>query len=383
MPSCTMDVVHDRHVMGLFMPRNDRLLLMLLLGAGLLAGWVPLRAYSEPIRVKDQRGHLLELSAPAERIVTIPIPMAAVVMALDGSSRRLVAMHPTALKSIQEGFLKRVFPEALSIRSDIVRGGQFNPNVESVLELRPDLVVQWTQPEVLIKTLERAGLRVAGLINSPPTQAINERNLTIMAELIGRKNRVRTLLATHHEVHGKIEAISKTIPTRDRPRVLYLRSMTRSMRPAGAHTYNDFWIQLAGGVNVAAATLKGLRAAVNDEQLVVWNPEVVFLGAFDHATPDDFLRNPVLAQVEAVKNRRVYKMPHGGYRWDPGSHESHLTWQWVAQLLHPQRFDFDLRAAMAESYRFLYRYELADREIDDILQMQVNGEMTGYDRFKK
>lgn len=383
MPSRAMDVRRERHTIWPFAPKNERLLLILLLGAGLIAGWAPLRAHSEPIRVKDQRGRLLELSAPAERIVTIPIPMAAVVMALDGSSRRLVAMHPTSLKSIREGFLKRVFPEALSIRADIVRGGQFNPNLESVLELRPDMVVQWIQPEALIKPLERAGLRVAGLINSPPTQEVNERNLAIIAELIGRKDRVKTLLATHHEVRGKIEAISKTIATKDRPRVLYLRSMTRSMRPAGAHTYNDFWIQLAGGVNVAAATLKGLRASVNDEQIVVWNPEVVFLGAFDRATPDDFLRNPVLAQVEAVKNRRVYKMPHGGYRWDPGSHESHLTWQWVSQLLHPQRFDFDLRAAMAESYRFLYRYALSDREVDDILHMQLNGDMTGYDRFKK
>ena len=276
-----------------------------------------------------------------------------------------------------------MFPKALSLRSDIVRGGRFNPNLESVLELRPDLVVQWVQPAGLIDILERAGLTVVGLINSPPTQEINERNLTIIGEVIGQSERVKTLLAKHHEVRSKIESVSKLIPSSERPRVLYFRNLKRAKRPAGARTYNDFWINLAGGKNVAAGTLRGLRASVNEEQIIAWNPEFIFVGSFDDSSPNDILRNPALGQVEAVKKKQVYKMPHGGYRWDPGSHESHLTWQWVANLLHPGRFHFDVRAAMADSYRFFYRYQLSDTEIDEILQMKMNGNMTGYGRFKK
>jgi hypothetical protein len=89
-----------------------------------------------------------------------------------------------------------------------------------------------------------------------------------------------------------------------------------------------------------------MNTAVNVEQIVVWNPQVIFIGAFDDATPDDLMRLPALAGVDAVRERRVYKLPHGGYRWDPGSHESHLTWQWAAMLLHPERARFDLRGAM-------------------------------------
>lgn len=354
----------------------------------LLAGWlvVLLVSTSAPpawtqIRLEDQRGLTIALPKPAERIVTIPIPMASVVMALDGSARRIVGMHPSARQSIQEGFLGRVFPEALSIQADVTRGGMFTPNLESILALRPDVVVQWTEPADLIRTLEGAGLTVVGLINSPPTQEIHERNLSIVGEIIGQPERVAQLIRTQREIRQRIEAAVAGIPESEKPRVLYLRALRQSMRPAGRQTYQDFWIRLSGGVNVAA--FAGVNTAVNLEQIVAWNPQAIFVGAFDEATPDDLMRHPSLVGVDAVRHRRVYKLPHGGYRWDPGSHESHLTWQWVTMLLHPERARFDLRGSMRETYRFLYHYELMDTDIDEILQMPLNASMRGYATFAR
>jgi iron complex transport system substrate-binding protein len=288
-------------------------------------------------------------------------------------------MHPASRQSIQEGFLRRIFPEALSIQADVTRGGMFTPNLESILALRPDVVVQWTEPPDLIRALEGAGLTVVGLINSPPTQEIHARNLTIMGAIIGQGERVAQLLRAQQEMRGRIEAAVAGIPESEKPRVLYLNA--KSLRPAGRDTYQDFWIRLTGGTNMAP--FAGTSTAVNLEQIVVWNPHVMFVGAFDDGTPDDLLRNPSLAGVEAVRQRRVYKLPHGGYRWDPGSHESHLTWQWAAMLLHPEHARFDLRGSMRETYRFLYRYELTDADIDEILQMPLNASMTGYAAFTR
>jgi iron complex transport system substrate-binding protein len=356
------------------------------MGRLLLAGWLVMQVVNTAahpawaqIRVDDQRGRTIELPKPAERIVTIPIPMASVIMALDGSARRIVGMHPSARQSIQDGFLRRIFPEALSIQADVTRGGMFTPNLESILTLRPDVVVQWTEPVDLIRTVEGVGLTVVGLIDSPPTQEIHERNLAIVGEMIGQRERVAQLLRTQQEIRQRIEAAVAGIPESEKPRVLYLRALRQSMRPAGRQTYQDFWIRLTGGTNVAA--FAGVNTAVNLEQIVAWNPQAIFVGAFDDATPDDLMRHRSLAGVDAVRHRRVYKLPHGGYRWDPGSHESHLTWQWAMMLLHPERARFDLRGSMRETYRFLYRYELTDADIDEILQMLLNGSMRGYATF--
>lgn len=344
---------------------------------------LPKAVTAEPINVVDQRGKTIKLTAPAGRIVVIPIPMTSVIMALDGSSERLIGIHPTAHRSIKDGFLKRIFPEALNIQADVVRGGRFNPNLESILSLKPDLVIQWIQPAELITTLEDAGIKTVGLINNPPTQEINERNLTILATVIGRLDRLDKLLKIHHETMRDVVRQAEKIPGGKKPRAIYFRSAVDTLRPSGSDTYNDFWINLTGGYNVAATKFKGNRGAVNAEQLIKWNPEVVFLGAFDKSTPEDFMSRPELQGLSAVRNKRVYKIPHGGYRWDPGSHESFLSWQWVAMIMHPEYYSFDLRTAMKEFYRFIYNYELVDDEVDKILQMNLNAGMAGYERFRR
>jgi iron complex transport system substrate-binding protein len=350
-----------------------------LTGQGVTIG-IASPASAQEVRIEDQRGRLIRLEAPAERVVAIPMPMASMIMALDGSSRRVVGMHPAARRSIQDGFLRRVFPEALSIPSDVTRGGMFNPNLESILQLRPSIVVQWTEPAELITALENARIPVVGLINSPPNQNVHARNMTIVGAVIGQSARTEMLLAEQRRMETQIESVVTTIPASERPRVLYLRSVQPSMNPAGPNTYQDFWIRLVGGRNVAGAP--GLDSAtINLEQVLAWNPQIIFLGAFDNSTPEDILSNPALQRLDAVRARRIYKLPHGGYRWDPGSHESHLGWQWAAMLMHPERFRFDLRRHVREAYQFLYRYDVAEMDIDEILQMPLNRASAGYDVF--
>ncbi len=143
-------------------------------------------------------------------------------------------------------------------------------------------------------------------------------------------------------------------------------------------------MQLVGGRNVAAATgTPEAATAVNLEQIIIWNPQVIFLGAFDNSKPADIFANPALQRVEAVRSRRVYKLPHGGYRWDPPSQESHLGWRWAAMLVHPDRFRFDLRGQIREVYKFTYRYDVTDGDIDEILQMPINQGSAGYDVFAR
>src|SRR5262245_36757018 len=274
--------------------------------------------------------------------------MASVVMALDGSSRRVVGMHPSSRQSIEQGFLRKVYPEALAIRADVTRGGMFTPNIESILELRPDVVIQWTEPADLIAALERARIKVVGLINDPPTQEVHQRNLTIVGAVIGRSERVDELLAGQKRVRAEIDAALGSLPPSERPRMLYLRSLRPALMPAGKTTYQDFWMGIAGR-NVAE--FAGMNTAINAEQIIAWNPQMIFLGAFDDSTPADILAIPALRGVDAVRDRRIYKLPHGGYRWDPGSHESQLTWQWVSMLAHPGRVRFDLRGNIRTHYR--------------------------------
>lgn len=323
----------------------------------------------------DQRGRESKFTKPVERIIAIPVPMASVIMALDGASRRVVGMHPVARQSIEQGFLKRVYPEALAIASDITRGGMFTPNMETVLSLKPDAVVTWSEPTDAVQTLERAGLPVVALTNDPPNLAVHESNLAILARLLGREDRLSRIRTDMERARAIVEKSLAGVT--QKPRVIYMRQTKGAFQASGRNTFQDFWINVAGGRNVAGE-LNGHQPHTTIEQLIAWDPEVILLGTFDNATPAEIYANPALANVTAVRSRRVLKLPHGGYRWDPGSHESALQMLWAASVLHPDRFKPELRREMRAAYTFLYNHALTEGEIDDILQYRANAATAGY-----
>lgn len=121
---------------------------------------------------------------------------------------------------------------------------------------------------------------------------------------------------------------------------------------------------------------------VSEEQIIAWDPQIILLNGFEsELTPQDIYGNPKLADVSAVRDHRVYKIPLGGYRWDPPNQESPLMWKWLAMLFHPERFGWDLRNEIKENYLWIYGKVPTEEQIDGILRKTMNSEAAGYDRF--
>lgn len=334
-------------------------------------------AVAPEIRIADQRGIEVKLAAPAQRIVAIPVPMASIVMALDGSSRRVVGMHPVAKTSIEEGLLKKIYPQSLGIASDITRGGMFNPNMETVLALRPDVVVAWSEPLEAVQTMERAGLTVLTLRNDPPNLQAHFGNLDKLAKALGLQARLAAMRSDMEAKQAQAQRAVAGLNAASATRAMYLQQAKTAMRASGNNTFQDYWINQSGAKNVAGA-LSGHQPQTSLEQIIAWDPEIIFLGTFDTALPAEIYANPSLANVAAVRNKRVYKLPHGGYRWDPASQESGLMLLWAAAVTHPAVPNLNLRNEMRRTYEAIYRYALTDGEMDDILQIRANSGSAGY-----
>src|SRR5690606_25007625 len=111
-----------------------------------------------------------------------------------------------------------------------------------------------------------------------------------------------------------------------------------------------------------------------DATVAGWNPDIIFLGNFEPDLHiDRIYADPDFTNTTAALDRRVYRMPLGGYRWGPGSIESPLAWMWLANLIYPDHFDFDLRAAVREWYPRLYGHTPTEAQIDAILEVELNG----------
>jgi len=338
----------------------------------------PAVAAGEGITLTDQRGVSVTIDGPVERLVTFPMPAAALFASVAGSAESLAAMHPSSRAAIAEGILGTIFPEALEVETGITSGGVFAPNVEALLNLDPDLVVQWAgRGDELLEPMEAVGLPVIGLTYG--TQEDTETWVRTLAAAIDEPGRADLIIGRHSEAIEQITARAAELPEDERVSALYFLRAENSLEVRGEGSYNHFYMDMVGAVNPAGPS--GSRPEINAEQLLVWNPDVILLGNFDAATPQDFYDNPLFSALTAVQERQVYKMPLGGYRWDPPSQESPLAWMWLAELLYGDRMDFDLHGEMRSFFADVYGHDLSDAQIDAILRAAMNGGNRGYDRF--
>ncbi|PDS43240.1 ABC transporter substrate-binding protein [Rhizobium anhuiense] len=337
-------------------------------------------AFAEEIVFKDQGNREVRLAKAAERVVSIVIPMASTVIALDGSTRKLVGMNPTAKSAVVEGILGKIFPEAKDIPSDVT-APNFVPNVEALTAANPDLVIQWGDRGAdIVAPITNAGLTTMLILYG--TEELTRDYMTMASKAIGKPERIGELVEWRDRVQKDIEAKATVIPDDKRPNVLYLGRALSDISASGTKgNYNAWSIALAGGKN-ASAELNG-TVSVNKEQIAQWNPDVIFLNAFEAKLNVDWVyKDPILSLTNAAKSKRVYRMPLGGYRWDPPNQESPLSWMWTANLLHPDIFKYDLRAEMKTAYKTLYNYDLTDGDIDNILWLKDQGASADYAQFE-
>ena len=119
-----------------------------------------------------------------------------------------------------------------------------------------------------------------------------------------------------------------------RPRVIYFNRAAQTLRVSGKKSHNEFYIRMAGGLNVADENAAANTVTI--EQVLTWNPQVILLGNFDTAVPADIYDDPRWQGVEAVK---ASPRLQDAARWLPlGSAKPGIgaDWIWLAGLLHPE-----------------------------------------------
>jgi iron complex transport system substrate-binding protein len=322
--------------------------------------------------VTDQAGRSVAIPDRVDRIATLVIPGASMAVAVDLGANRLAGVHPSARREIVNGLLGRMMPETRSIPFNL-SGDGFVPNVEAILAAKPDVVVQWgDRGNAIVDPISSLGLPVLTLRYG--SSELTAEWLRLMGKaLTGREARAEELASRFLSVRKAVEmAAAGVLPDR-RPKVAYLyRAQGNSFQVAGKNTSMDSDIRLAGGINVAAE-LPGF-AQVSVEQLLAWQPDVLLLNNFEKGIcPGAFFTNRLLSAIPAVRGRRVYLYPQGGFRWDPPSHESPLTWRWLLTLFHPDMETSALRPEIEKSYRMLYGYSPASADLDAILRIEENG----------
>ena len=319
----------------------------------------------DKIIIEDQLGKIIELDGVPERVCTTIMPFPYIYYAVVGNSDNLIGCNPSSIAAYEDSALKYMYPELASANTSFV-DTDFVVNVEELLTLQPDVVFQWNYMEDEIEKMEAAGIKVVALQYG--SQEDLETWIRIIGKMFDKEERAEELITYFHE---NIKEVTNKTDTLTADEIRNILIMSDNLKVSG-NGYANFWVEWAGGNN-PAKELSGEQLNVNMEQIYEWNPEIIFIGNFTQMQPSDLVENKLDGQdwsvVDAVKNKEVYKIPIGGYRWDPPGVETPLMTKWVAKIQHPELFaDMDMREEVTEFYQEVYNFEMTDEILDEILE---------------
>jgi len=264
-----------------------------------------------------------ETPAPAaaattpHRIVALTCAAVDVINTL-GELDRVIAVEEDCPAPGTEGKVK--------IRNDDHPGRLQAINVESVIELAPDLVI--AQP-ALKAPLEGRGLTI---LWAPPF--VTMRNLDAFVTDVGRAlgvdEKAKQVLERMREKEARIAALTASA----KPVRVYYETTGLGWTVGKGPVMTDM-IRLAGGVSIAAEIDKP-NVTLNAEAILAADPEVIVLGAF--ADPvEQVVARPGWDKLSAVRSGRVHRIPVdrryvmlGTPRCVDGCEELLLPW------LHPE-----------------------------------------------
>lgn len=219
---------------------------------------------SDPVRVTDASGRVVELPGVARRIVSL-VPSATQTLRAIGADDALVG--------------RTDFDAEPWTRSIPSVGGGLEPNVEAIVALQPDLVVRFGGPQDPRTPTRLDELGIPHVAVRPDHVEDIYGTARLLGRVTGREAQADSLVATIRRGLAGLADAASALPRR---RVVYLLGGSPPW-VAGPDTYIDELLSLAGGNNVFG-DLGALYAAVSPEQLRTRDIEVVLLsgeGTFD------------------------------------------------------------------------------------------------------
>ena len=172
------------------------------------------------------------------------------------------------------------------------------------------MIVRLSKRLSLIHILTDLGIDV--LLVNPENQELSDEMRDIVSVAMNCQDKAEELSAF---VAAQEEFLSKATENSEKPTV-YLAGNSSFLSTAGSQMYQNSLITMAGGENVAAEISDTYWAEVSYEQVLAWNPDYIIIAAEADYTVDDVLNDPNIADLQAVKDKKVYQMPNSAEAWD-------------------------------------------------------------------
>ncbi|MGB9662063.1 MAG: ABC transporter substrate-binding protein [Moorellaceae bacterium] len=249
-------------------------------------------------------------------------------------------------------------------------------NIEEILKIHPGVILSMgymdntalSQADQIQKQLQIPVVMVDGELTKL------DKAYEFLGDLLGEKQKAQELAAYCRDTLNEVAAKVKAIPEDKKVRVYYAEGPNGLQTDPAASQHTQV-LDFVGGINVAAIPPErgpgGMgMSSVSLEQVLSWDPDVIISwNVAQGGAYETILKDPKWQNLRAVKSRRVYQVPHGPFNWfdRPPSINRLLGVKWLAHLLYPEIFNYEITAVAKEFYAKFYHYQLTDQEAEALL----------------
>ncbi|MFC1903131.1 ABC transporter substrate-binding protein [Chloroflexota bacterium] len=269
----------------------------------------------------DDLGRQVTIEKAPERIVSHVPGLTEILFAL-GLEERIVGVSDFC-----------DYPQAAKLKDKI--GGFFNPSIERIVELTPDLVVTNGSVESLMTQLDALGITY--MVLKPEDIEGILKNIQLVGKATGTEKRAIEVVK---DMQDRMLRVSTKVNDTPGVRVFYTFATTDLNNPwtAGPGSFVDSLIGMAGGENIGAKALAPW-VQFSIEEVASSDPEVILVDASHGSVVipmAQLKQHPHWRGISAVKQGRVYPID-GDLVNRPGPRIV-LGLEEMVKVIHPELF---------------------------------------------
>lgn len=245
------------------------------------------------LEVKDRLDRNVRLEQPAVRIVSLTPAKTELLFAL-GLGEEVVGVTRNCN-----------FPEEASKRTKVGGGTLESTSAETILSLKPDLVIcKWDSHQPLIASLERLNIPACALGAETLDELYQETRL--IAALTDRRQQAEELIQTMQAKHQRLtEMVEQAKP--EKPIRVFYEVWDDPLMTAAPNSFIGDVLSMAGLDNILTET-QVRYPKISSETVIAGDPELILAPTshFEAIELDSFNERPGWSVVTAVKNERIH-----------------------------------------------------------------------------
>lgn len=225
------------------------------------------------------------------------------------------------------------YPPEAQLKAKV--GGFWNPTIENIVALSPDLVFTMGSNKPLMTALD--ALKITYIVLQPKDIEGVLRDI----ELVGKvTNTAETAEKLIRDMQERILHVADRVKGARRPKVFYIIEAENLNSPwtAGPGSFIDSLISTAGGENIGAKA-QAPWSQFSIEEIVNSDPDIIIIPT-KHGTaftaPEAFKEHPIWQKITAVRLGRIFTIDDDlTSRYGP---RIALGLEEMARIIHPELF---------------------------------------------